>query len=493
MKMKHALIGFFVTGALTICGQSAYAQSYAESALLFSRTPASGSARVQGFGGAQVAIGGDYSTSLSNPAGLGVYNKSELTIGLGFHDQSTTSNGNGVLMKDGVSKFNIPNFSYISHAPSNNDSYYGGSFGISYTRTNDFNRNTIYSNLNTQNSIVDFFLNDATGVNPNALESESTVTSLGYTNYLIDADQDYNYFSNVPIGAPGIRQLETFMAQGRAQQWSFSYGGNVKDLFFFGVGIGVPSLRYQNAKTYEEHFRDNSIINSILLTESLDISGQGINATLGFIVRPKEFLQVGLSYITPTVYNITETYNAALSTDWNNYEYSAGKFLNNVSDRLDEILSEYSLKTPGKLNLGATFLSEYGFITGDIEITNPDNAKYSSNISGINFKNENQEISTLFKRTINYRVGAEGRYKLFRIRAGYNFMADPYASSNQKSIVHAFSGGVGVRFEKYFIDVAVTKRHWNSVESPYTLDHNQPIINQRNHVISGILSVGYRF
>ncbi len=64
---RFVFIGF----ALSICFQ-AFSQSFVDNALLFSRTVPGGSARIQSIGGAQVSLGGDYSSAFSNPAGLGM-------------------------------------------------------------------------------------------------------------------------------------------------------------------------------------------------------------------------------------------------------------------------------------------------------------------------------------------------------------------------------------------------------------------------------------
>ena len=69
-----------LSGLLCLIASMTFAQSYVESALLFSRTRPGGSARIQGMGGSQIALGGDYSVGLSNPAGLGMYNRSEVTF-----------------------------------------------------------------------------------------------------------------------------------------------------------------------------------------------------------------------------------------------------------------------------------------------------------------------------------------------------------------------------------------------------------------------------
>ena len=66
--MRKKLSGFVLGAILLHFGFGALAQGYVESALLFSRTRPGGSARIQGAGGAQIALGGDYSSALSNPA-----------------------------------------------------------------------------------------------------------------------------------------------------------------------------------------------------------------------------------------------------------------------------------------------------------------------------------------------------------------------------------------------------------------------------------------
>ena len=72
-----------------------WAQNYfIEQALLFSRQNPGGGARVQALGGAQVALGGDFSTALSNPAGLGFYNRNEFSITPGFTAVNASGNYN---------------------------------------------------------------------------------------------------------------------------------------------------------------------------------------------------------------------------------------------------------------------------------------------------------------------------------------------------------------------------------------------------------------
>ncbi|HKZ38628.1 MAG TPA: hypothetical protein VJ184_13300 [Chryseolinea sp.] len=505
------LRGLFLSGIVMSLSGSVFAQSYAESALLFGRTQPSGSARIQSLGGAQIALGGDYSSALSNPAGLGMFNRSEFTFTPGYTSYNTSTlfreNGGepfgGNFSEENSSKINIPGLSYVHHFPSakprdENTGYVGGAFGISMSRINDFNRSTIYGGNNETSSIVDYFLEQASGSTPSQL---GDLTGLAYDNYLIGPQSiddpskpDDEYFTDAPIES---EQQEEITTKGTSYQWSFSYGGNYKDILFFGGGIGLTTLRYNSTKTFTEQY-DSDIIDGMQLDENLNIRGSGVNATLGVIVRPVDFLQIGVSFTSPTYYQITEKYDAFMATQWNNYEYDLGdgtsETLNNESAFTDIIISEYNLTTPLKLSGGLAFISKYGFITGDIEMTNPSRLRYSSDIDGVSFSSDNNIMKSIYKSTVNYRVGAEFRYNIFRLRGGYNLQANTFEDSNLDNKITSISGGAGVKLSKFSIDFALINRKYDSFYSPYTLDdQSEPIVNIKNKITTGMITVGFTF
>ena len=135
-------------------------------------------------------------------------------------------------------------------------------------------------------------------------------------------------------------------------------------------------MRYKSEKIFSEAF-DDPYLNDLQLLETLDIKGSGINVTLGAIVRPVDFIQVGVSFTSPTFYNISESYTADMSTSWKNFDYygDGDKILNNENAFTDIIVSDYNLTTPLKFSTGIAFLSKYGIITGDVEFTNPAKGK----------------------------------------------------------------------------------------------------------------------
>jgi hypothetical protein len=191
--MKHIV---FIGFALSVCIQG-FSQSFVDNALLFSRTTPGGSARIQALGGAQVSLGGDYSSAFSNPAGLGMYNRSEFTFSPGYSTSNIQSTYAGQTLDENKSKINIPGVSYVFHHESNKQSgFLGGSLGISLTRINDFNEQYRYEGANSQSSIIDYFIDDAYNYDPGEMLVGGfdfyNLTALAYNNYLIEDYYDDN-------------------------------------------------------------------------------------------------------------------------------------------------------------------------------------------------------------------------------------------------------------------------------------------------------------
>ena len=71
---------FLSTCALFWLTISASTAQYVEQATLFSQYNLGGTARIQALGGPKASLGGDLGSTIVNPAGLGFYNRSELSI-----------------------------------------------------------------------------------------------------------------------------------------------------------------------------------------------------------------------------------------------------------------------------------------------------------------------------------------------------------------------------------------------------------------------------
>lgn len=504
--------GLWFIGFIMCFAHYAQAQSFAETALLFSRTQPGGSARIQSMGGAQVGLGGDFSSALSNPAGLGMFNRSEFTLSPAFNFANSSSTYFNNKVNDSKTTFHIPGFSLSFH----NDydkltGFLGGTFAIGYTRTNDFNRNLSYGADDIDTSIIDYFIERANTEQANKSPGsqfapggslENTPTQLGYENYLIgdstvwDPNANPNaYFTDV-LGKPNTK--EEIQTRGAQTQLSFSYGANYNDRLFIGGGIGVTTIRYKSRKRYEEAFQ-NEPLNDLLLEENLEIRGSGINASLGLIFRPVDFVQVGISASTPTYYELSDTYSGLMRTHWNDFDYYGDNsvILSNEQYETDIITSDYSLQTPGKVSLGATFfLQKKGFFTLDVERTNFTKAKYNAVTQGVSFDADNDDIQSLYQPVYNIRAGAEYRLNAFRFRTGYALMPEPFKSvqNNVSTSIQRITGGIGYREKNFYIDMAVVHNFGDNSYRPYTVNSSAtPLVSFSQKATNLIFTVGLTF
>lgn len=522
---------FIVT--LMSFGYCTIAQDFVDNALLFSRSQTAGSARMQGIGGAHVSLGGDYSAGLVNPAGLAMYNRSEFTISPGLTSNDISSTYQGTKSSASKSMFNIPGISFVYHHETGKEKgFLGGSFGVSMTRTNDLNRKFSYAGDNSDNSIVDYFIDDAEGLDPESMlwnqgsspgQYFTTLTGLAYNTFLMEdfiaednnGREFYAYrsvLSPVPSEGPGLPaevrtvfQEEFSESKGSQNQWSISYGANFSDKLFVGAAVGITSIRYKLTQSFRESdfrysiYQDYDPINNFQTQETYDIRGSGVNFTVGAIFRPVNFLQIGASLVTPTFHRITDTYTARIDSRWNYYgdpDEPSFPSQQDVSEHFEDIpvISEYNLSTPLRFTTGATLISKFGFVSGSVEFVNYAKAKYNNDFSD-NFDPENQAVKTAYQPVVNYRVGAEYRYNILRVRAGYNYLADPFKrESDIDRSIQSFTGGLGVRLNSFFIDMGAVFSSTEGLRSPYSSSIGpNPIALQKLKSTNYILTVGFTF
>ncbi len=492
---------------LLLSGQVAPgAFGYYQDANRYSMTNPGGSARIQALGGAQTALGGDISSAYSNPAGLGFFNQSTFVGTPGLNFQTGTSNFLEQSTRSNRSSFNINNLGVViekTKGPYAEDKFKGGSFGFSLTRTNDFQYNHSYEGFNDFNSIVDFFLQQADGILESDIDNRGAL-SLAYYNYLINPVPDEpGVYDSFVLGFP--RQSEVIESRGSQYQLSASYGANYGDRIYFGTGVGIPVIgqtinRLYREDTFEffdeesgEWIQDDAI-NDLLLEESIRSDGIGINGTFGLIYRPVNVFRIGVSYTTPTIMSMSDESTSTLLTNYNDYLFvPEDTVLGSLISEGEIIVSNYTLTLPGRLNVGtAVFLGKNGFITGDIEFVNYAGARLSSN--DFSTGGDNETIENLYTNVINYRIGAELRLNAFRLRGGYNYMADPVDDSTFDRSVTTYSAGLGYRTKDYFVDLAFVNRSNNQLYVPYSLsDGSQPLADVSNRLSSFLVSVGFNF
>src|SRR5674476_225491 len=137
--MKKLILTLFATAGL----MSLSFGQYVDQALIFSQQNYGSTARSKAMGNAFGAIGGDFSSLSINPAGIGVYLRSEVTGTLNILGRNNTeSTYRGQTADDVNNNFSFRNFGYVLATPVNG----GGSglvsfnFGIGFNKLNNFNQ-----------------------------------------------------------------------------------------------------------------------------------------------------------------------------------------------------------------------------------------------------------------------------------------------------------------------------------------------------------------
>ena len=282
---------------------------------------------------------------------------------------------------------------------------------------------------------------------------------------------------------------------------NISWGGNYDDKFYFGGAVGIQTLSFTRKRSYtESEFLIGDFVDPLLTSFRLDdrifAQGSGLNTSFGMILRPVEFLTLGVTYQSPTYLTINEESDFTLVTNWGNFSYQDLNFDGTIYDlrEIDRYLSaitetKYKIRTPSRVNLGGTiFIGKSGFISGDVEMVDYANAELQSN--DFSPLGDNQVIVDNFKSVINYRVGGEYRMDEIRFRGGYSHNPDPTGQGNGQDFITA---GVGYQNADFFIDAALITSGFNESYAPYSFGNADLEVNSSVQNTTFTLTTGFKF
>ena len=519
MKNRNKIIGFLGLCFAPIIGISQAIDSdalgYYSNANLFSKTYFGGSARMSAMAGAQTALGGDVSTMMKNPAGLGVYRSSEFSgsIGLKFNSTAATyySPTETTVSKNNKDNFNIPSFGVVfAHS---NDSDYGGDwksegFGMTFNRLANYNQRFSYEGRNDDNSFRDYLVdqyannsvNDASFNN----NKSNDLFSLAYDTYLLNKYDDKGLENdNMPFYSFGegepIKQEEEVSISGGMNQWDFGYGANYKDKLYLGAAVGLLSVRRDIARTYKETTINEAEVNSVEWNQFENTYGYGVNLKIGSIYKMNDIVRLGASIETPSYMRLSESYTTDVKVDFNNLSVNGSEEITKIPSEskgsTNKFVTDYSVRSPFKLNTGlALFAGKKGFISADAEYVFYNRARLSGD--NFTFAADNKTIRNIYKTALNVRVGGEYAVDNVRLRAGYALYGntiDP-AVSNINDSRTFITGGIGFKFDNQSLDVSVVQSTYKNGMSPYQLSYGtQPIISNKNTDLSVNFTYGVRF
>lgn len=470
-------------------------------ALRYSQTQLYGNARSAGYGNANGAIGADFGGLSYNPAGIGLYRKSEFVFSPSLKINATKGEFQNNTSTTTNTKFNVNTLGlvFISKSAENNtySSWESTGFAIGYNRINDFNVNYAYSGTNNSSSGSSYFSNGAN--NTNTADGYSP-QFLGYQSYLVNKNSAGQYLSVVTPGMP-LTQTKEYTQSGNMNEIVLSFGGNYNNVLMLGATIGIPSINYNATRSFTERDASgntNNDFENFTFKEKLNTSGTGINLKLGSIVKVNDQIRLGLAYHTGSSFAMNDLYGVTLQTHTENlkirYNNLTGPITTTQPDKDNNF--NYTLITPNKFIASAAyFINKNGFVSIDIENVNYTNMrfKYSSEFASYQTA-VNNKIAMAYKNSQNYRLGAEWRIENKMFRAGLNLVGNPNKTSERAFSSIKYALGFGIRFDQIYLDAAYVLTKNYSQEQPYTIDGiNAPIASINNSMSSLIFSICTKF
>ncbi|MDD4394993.1 MAG: hypothetical protein PHQ33_03800 [Bacteroidales bacterium] len=256
-----------------------------------------------------------------------------------------------------------------------------------------------------------------------------------------------------------LQQSNYIKTSGGIDEMTFSMGANYADQLFMGITIGVPFIDYEQQTEYSEEDKNDEIgtFNKYTIYDNLNTTGTGINAKIGVIYQPVNFMRIGVAFHSPTFYNnLKEKFERNIISEYDNDEYEDSY----------ENLSKYKLSTPLRLigSLGFV-IAKRAFINAEYEFADYSMATlYSSDVYlyRYNFNEENKVIGRNYGISHTVRVGGELTVTdFFLIRLGYAYSSSPYRDNINDGSSHNISGGIGFRGKHFFFDLAYAYRLMN--------------------------------
>lgn len=492
--MKWIIISLLVGSAGFLNAQNE------EDALRYSQELLGGTARNMSMAGAMTALGGDYSSTLKNPAASGRFSKSNFSFTSFVENNNSDATFQDVTWSNSMTNFKLGNISYLKAYNLNPNKYNGWAgvqLGLGYNRKQSFNQSFNYSG-ESPGSIVDYFISEAGNNSVNSIKNKFGYSSgLAYENYVIDpyyTNEDSNevYYSSGAVGKS--KHTRSVQSEGGMGELNFSLSGNYKNKLLVGGSINVVTLNYDTQFAHKETFSDeNTWITELDYTGYLEVNGSGVNARVGMIYIPYEFLRIGASIETPTRLAITEQSDNAIKN-----QTTSGTFDYTL---LPPNISEFVVRTPMRANFSLGLASKkIGSIGAELEYVNYAATYMKSNTDNpsafYSYIDENDQIKNLYRSTVNIKVGAEARVNnQLYLRAGYALFGSPYKPEKgvfDKSL-STVTGGIGYNFGDVYLDFAAVMQSKTSQHFAYSPEIAGSTSVVKNNKKQFVLSLGYRF
>ncbi len=480
--------------------------------LRYSESDLNGTARFSAMSGAFGALGGDMSAVGINPAGSAVFLNSSAVVTLSVidRDNDATYFNNVTNSIDTDLALNQAGGVFVFENPNEDSAFTKFTLGINYDATRNFD-DELFIKGTGNNSISEFFLAQAQGIPLELLqlqggESISSLYSylgetqgtaaqnafLGYQGFIFDpVDSDPSntqYTSNI---APGSFDQEyAYLSTGYNGKFTINFATQIQNNFYFGINLNSHAIDYdQTSYLFEANNNPGSIVNRVGFENNLSVLGSGFSAQFGGIAKITESFRLGLTFDTPTWYQISEETTQFLETRRTDNGNSITEIINPL---VINVYEDYNLRTPGKIAASTAYIfGKKGLISFDYSYKDYSNIEFGYD-DDFFFTTTNTSIENSLKGASTFRLGGEYRINQLSLRGGYRFEESPYQNENIIGDLNGFSLGLGYNFGRYNFDLAYARSEQDRQQRLYDigLTSSADVTTVNSHVT---FSFGFNF
>jgi hypothetical protein len=462
--MKRIIIVLFITSFII---NSSIAQVYEIDGLRLSENFYGSTARNLGLAGATGSIGGDLGSISANPAGIGVFRTSELSISPTYSSLNTNSTYLNKSYSDFKPNPSLGNLGAVfTFNTGNSSNWISFNLALGYNRVNDFSNRNSFSGVTNNTTLGNEFSYYANGKSLDELDDYRE--RLAYDSYILNKSTGNSYYtpydSAQAVNPDGsyIRQDHTYTREGYSGDYYIGIGANYDNKFYFGATLNIRSTYYSDEVSHTESQQSNfSFLDKYTYEHTLKTWGKGFGVKIGAIYRPIELVRLGISIHTPTFTNISQEFSTRMKskTTFGTFDYVP---VDNNSESLAPYQDNFAATTPFRAIFSGSFMFwKYGFISADYEIADYRGISFSDGDNQDNIAAANKNINNAFGVTNNFRVGAEAKLNQFYLRGGFAYYQNPINTKTVNSLsiynsadTYIYSGGIGFRTNSFFIDFA---------------------------------------
>jgi hypothetical protein len=475
---------------LTVIAFLAVTFSFAQTitdGLRYSTDRTNGTARFQAMSGAFGALGGDLSAIGINPAGSAIFTQNNAIVSFSVDDSENDASyfNNTVTGVDTDFNINQAGAVFVFTNPNEETRWRKFTLGVNYDNTNNYD-DEIFARGTGDTSIAQFFLAQAQGIPLDLLQLQSGETIddlysflgqnegvaaqnafLGFQGYILDpvanGPNNTQYISTIANGS--FNQEYAVNTRGLNGKFTFNAAAQYSDNFYFGINLNSHTIDYTRSTfLFETNSNTGSTTNEVAFQNNLSVLGAGFSAQVGAIAKLGDFFRLGLTYDTPTWYNIFEETTQFLETS----RIENGQTqIATVDPKVINIFEEYNLQTPGKVAASAAYIfGKKGLLSFDYSYKDYSKIEFRPTNDAY-FSAQNSLIESTLKGASTYRLGGEYRMNNVSLRGGYHFEESAYKDETTLGDIDGFSLGFGYNFGNYTFDLAYSRSEQDSSRQLY--------------------------